>query len=82
MTKPYVPKPYEVAGFELMGYRQADGSIKLGPEGKGVHLPNFPKEVAAFGVVYTLERVKRNIDLAPDLPEDHEGYSIEWGEYV
>jgi hypothetical protein len=75
----YSPKPWEVAGFELIGYRQEDGSIRLGNE-KGTHLPDFPKEVEAFGVVYCLEEVRKNKD-EYNLSPDHEGYRIEWGVY-
>lgn len=77
--KEYEPKPWEVAGFEIIGYRQEDGSIRLGNDG-GTHLPDFPKEVKAFGIVYCLEDVRKNKDEC-DLTPEHEGYRIEWGVY-
>jgi len=67
-----------LAGFELIGYRQADGTILLGNK---VPMNNFPKEVEILGAAYSLEDVKLN-DEDDTLPADHEGKFIEWGIYV
>jgi len=77
----YAPKQYDVAGVDLIGHRQEDGSIKLGPGGGGAHLPDFPKSVRVVGVVYNLERITKNRELS-NLSKDHDGYNIEWGEYM
>jgi len=63
----YAPKPWEIAGFELYGERQDNGSIKLGTHDPASQLPDqrtqvpaFPEKVEVVGVVYTLEFVKEN----------------------
>jgi len=78
----YQPKPDDLAGFDLVGFRQPDGRVYLGEEGgAGTNLPDFPAEVEMLGKVYTLEEVKKNREMF-DLDEDHPGYNIEWGIYV
>lgn len=92
--KPYVPKEWEIAGFDLFGERQDDGSIKLGHHNpnlpglpdKRTHVPAFPKEVEAFGAVYTLEFVKENewegrAEVEKNNPADPR-LRICWGIYV
>ncbi len=66
----YIPKPGEIAGFELIGYRQKDKSIRLGTE-SGTQLQDFPNEVVVNGMTYTLEEITKN-----SIPP------IEWGVYV
>jgi hypothetical protein len=77
----YEPKKGEVAGFDLVGHRQADGSIILGTPPTSESIPEFPEEVKAFGAVYTLEYIKKN-DPDDKLPNEHSGKTIEWGIYV
>lgn len=66
----YLPKPGEIAGFELIGYRQKDKSIKLGNE-NGTPMQTFPDEVVVNGMTYTLEEITKNPNSI-----------IEWGVYV
>lgn len=74
MSKPYKLNKYDVASFEIIGYRQPDGKIKLGHnESTQVLLDDFPSEVEFLGVVYTLEEKKQN---------SHSPNNIEWGIYV
>ena len=81
----YQPKPFEIAGVDLFGRRQSDGSVILGghPTSNGTPMPDFPQEVEVCGAVYTLEFIKKNKDEAPDVVvPGHPGYDIEWGIYV
>ena len=78
----YKPKPFEIAGFELVGWRQADGDLRLGDAKRGTLVKDFPKEVHVCGATYTLEEIKRNRDDGPPLAEDHPGFFMEWGVYV
>jgi hypothetical protein len=55
----YKPQIGEMSSFYLVGYRQPDGSIRLGKE-TGTSLPNFPDEVELDGIVWTLENIKLN----------------------
>ncbi len=71
MTNPYYPQQWEVAGFELCGWKQPDGSIVLGPNPvTGSKVKEWPKEVHVCGVTYTLEEEKWEIS----------GFG--WGVYV
>ncbi len=80
---PYEPKPYEIAGVDLIGYRQPDGKIQLGSSPKnGTLLDDFPKSILVQGVVYTLEFIKKNDGEPGHLPANHPGKNIEWGIYV
>lgn len=61
----YQPKPFEVAGVDLIGERQSDGSIKLGSASRfgpdtRTSVPAFPEEIEVCGATYTLEYVKEN----------------------
>jgi hypothetical protein len=81
----YEPKPFDIAGFELIGYRQVDGTILLGAggaKGQGTPTADFPKEVTVCGATYTLENIKKNDVLFGPLANAHPGKHIEWGEYV
>jgi hypothetical protein len=71
----------DLAGFDLCGTRQPDGSIKL--DGGAVY-EDWPKEVELPGInrTYTLEHVKKNLKNRKPLPDDHPGRYIEWGIYV
>lgn len=78
----YKPKRYEIAGVDLIGYRQPDGSIRLGKNDPDAsRLPNFPKSIEVEGIVYTLELIRKN-DERNSLPDNHSGKHIEWGTYV
>lgn len=89
----YVPEPWEIAGFDLFGERQDDGSIKLGSRSQvpgfpdtRTHLPAFPEAVAVVGVDYTLEFVKENewegrAEVEKANPDDPR-LRICWGIYV
>jgi hypothetical protein len=78
MSTPYKPQKYDLAGFDLVGYRQPDGSIRLGSK---VIVSEFPPEVELIGVVYTLEEIVVN-DKDGTLSEDHPGKHLMWGIYV
>jgi len=79
----YIPKKYEIAGFELYGERQDDGSIKLGASSETTHLPAFPEQVEVCGVVYTLECVTENEwDGRDSCSPDDPRLRICWGVYV
>lgn len=78
--KIYEPKAGQIAGLELIGYRQQDGTIKLGTQ-SGEHLENFPEEIQTPYGIFTLEFIKKN-DEEDVLPPTHEGKMIEWGVYV
>ena len=45
---------YEVAGFDIAGWRQKDGSVKF----ENRTIPRFPKEITCNGVAYALEEVR------------------------
>lgn len=90
----YQPKPYDIAGFDIYGERQPDGSIKIGPppaqpesRDERTHLPDFPDSIEVCGAVYTLEYVKPNeisdkmrARLSPERLAHQE--TICWGIYV
>ena len=84
----YHPKAFEIAGFDLFGERQSDGSIKLGAKPRlgpddRTHLSAFPEKVRVQGATYELEFVKENLDGQGNrLPPDHPGHNICWGVYV
>lgn len=69
----------EIAGFDLIGFRQPDGTILLGTN--EIPMSDFPAEAEILGQVYTLENVVLN-DANGDMPDDHPGKNIEWGQYV
>ena len=75
--EPYKPKPHEIAGFELMGYRLDDGKIRLGDDEQGDIVETFPERVEVCDVVYTLEYVKQHTD-----PSGKILSNLEWGVYV
>lgn len=82
---PFEPKNGEVAGLELVGYKQADGTIRLGDYKRGKILKEFPPCVRVAGAVYTLEEVKWQADSWK--PEDMKDWTeqqrtIGWGEYA
>lgn len=60
MTEPYKPKKFEIAGFELCGWKLDNGDVVLGPSclGDRTVVPAFPEQVDVLGVVYTLETVE------------------------
>jgi len=70
-----------LAGFDLIGYRQPDGTILLGMEGNQHPMADFPEEAEILGNTYTLEKVRKN-DPDDKLKADHPGKNIEWGLYV
>lgn len=81
----YVLRPEELAGFDVYGERQDDGSITLGSCGTKVNVPAFPQEVTIPGYgTYTLEGVRENSEgMDPQrFPPDHKGWRICWGIYV
>ena len=80
MGKPYEPKPGEIAGFEIIGYRQPDGTVKI-PNEDAEAVLDFPEEVRVCGATYTLEGVNKN-DEDGTMPDDHGGKYIEWGLYA
>lgn len=66
-------KPHELAGFDVIGYRQKDGRIALGGSGSPLvkamdaHLgvtpivvDTFPEQIELLGVIWALEFVKEN----------------------
>jgi hypothetical protein len=58
---PYVPIAGEVAGFDLCGWKQPDGTILLGSGNNAVRstrVKAFPEEVELCGSVWSLESVK------------------------
>lgn len=73
----YQPNPGEIAGFDLFGRRQEDGTVKIGSN----TYPDFPQECRCEGMTYTLELIKKNKDEG-NLAPGHPGYDIEWGIYV
>lgn len=87
----YKPRKYEIAGVDLYGERQDDGTVKLGPtptigDDHRTHLRAFPEEMLVEGVVYTLEFIKENHwpgreQLEKDDPSDMR-LRICWGVYV
>ena len=76
----FEPKAGQIAGFDIIGYRQRDGKVKLGDE-NGELVNDFPEEIQTPYGVFTLETIKKN-DEDNTLPEDHPGKNIEWGIYV
>lgn len=80
----------DLAGFDLYGERNDDGTITLGHTEPKLTLPDFPDEVEVLGNVYTLECIRWNTryddgtekpwskEAAPDDPRRR----ICWGIYV
>jgi len=77
-SKPYYPKQYDLAGFDIAGELQDDGTICLSV---GDTVEAFPPEVKLLGVVYTLENTLLNRE-ANDLQPSDPGYNLCWGQYV
>lgn len=81
----YEPKPFEIAGVDLFGRRQPDGTVLVGPSPSGTggtRLPDFPEKIRVCGAVYTLEFVRKNNQDGPAADPGHPGHDIEWGVYV
>lgn len=84
----YKPRKFEIAGVDILGERQDDGSIKLGAEPSigpdtRTHLPAFPEKIDVEGVTYTLEDVRENDGKWRETaPPDHPGLRLCWGVYV
>jgi len=78
-NQPYIPKPAEIAGIDLYGLRQKDGSILIG-EKNPTHLKDFPENIIVCDRVYGLESISKNKDDC-SLSETDKGYNIEWGIY-
>jgi hypothetical protein len=84
----YRPDAYEIAGFDLCGERQSDGSIKIGFFRPGLpddrtHLPAFPEQVQVEGVTYELEFVKENEwEGRAHADPDDDRLKLCWGVYV
>ncbi len=75
---PYIPKPFEIAGFELFGKRLPNGKVEIGTGSVGnTVMDDFPEKVEVCGAVYTLEEVKKNTDENGNIRDN-----IEWGIYV
>ena len=66
-----------IAGFDLIGRRQEDGKLKLGKDGEGEELDDWPTEVLLCGTVWTLERVSKQTWVKPSNLKN-----LEWGIYV
>lgn len=77
----YEAKKGQIAGFEVIGYRQKDGSVQLGNPENGDILTDFPNEIKTPYGIFQLESIKSN-DEEDKLPNDHPGKNIEWGIYV
>lgn len=76
----YAATKEDIAGLDLIGHRQDDGSITLG---SGVNLPAFPEEVEIAGATFTLEDVRENDGpWRETAAPDHPGLRICWGVYV
>ena len=76
---PHKVKSDQLVGFDLIGYREPDGSILLGAD--KIPMANFPQEVEILGITFALEEVLKN-DLIGSLESDHPGKTIEWGRYA
>jgi len=49
----------EMAGFDLGGYRQPNGTVRiLGTEINDRIIPDWPEEIYLMGCTYTLEDIK------------------------
>ncbi len=53
-------QPMDLAGFDLAGQRQSDGTIKF--YGNGRIIEEWPKEIRHNGATYTLEDVAKGED--------------------
>lgn len=78
----YEPKTGQICGFEIIGYRQKDGKIRLGNSNDGEMLEGFPKEIKTPYGTFQLEEIKLNDNEENQLPDEHPGKNIEWGVYV
>lgn len=91
MPETYTPKRGEIAGVDLFGEIQKDGTIKLGSaprlgDDHRTQVREFPEEIEVEGVVYKLEDVRKNTwhgreQVEKDDPDDPR-LSIVWGVYV
>lgn len=72
MTIQAVVKHHALAGFDLCGWKRADGTIQLGPSlsTHGEFIEKWPDEVEVHGTVYTFEG------------EDWQSNGFGWGHYV
>jgi hypothetical protein len=90
MPGPYIARPEDIAGFDLYGTRNNDGTITIGHSAPEVTLPSFPDEVELLGNVYTLEFVRENGDdgdgriekWRKEAASDDPRLRICWGVYV
>lgn len=57
---PYMARSQDIAGFDLYGERNDDGTITLGHTEPKIVVPAFPDEVELLDAVYTLEFVREN----------------------
>lgn len=88
---PYEIQGAHIAGFDLYGTKNDDGTFTIGHSEPKVTLPEFPAEVELLGVTYGLEYVKWNAYLddphgaeqpwAKDAPPDDPRRRICWGIY-
>lgn len=76
-------EPTWLAGFEVFGERQDDGSIILGHTEPKKTASEFPAAITVLGVTYTLEFVKENeFPSTINIPADDPRRRICWGVYV
>ena len=81
----FVPKAGEIAGFDMIGWKQTDGTFILGDKTYGRRVDEFPQEVHVCDVTYTLEFIKWNTDEQSEeilATWTDEQKSICWGVYV
>ena len=78
----YQVKLSDIAGFDVLGTRLPSGKIRLGFDGQGDVLDDFPEEIELVGTTYTLEYIKKNREECNLIDPNHPGYNIEWGVYV
>ncbi len=76
----YKAKQYDIASFELIGYRREDGKLQIGDDETNIQ-SCFPEKVEVCGSIYTLERVDQNIGPTFSKPGTKPRV-LEWGIYV
>lgn len=80
---PYQLRPEDLAGFDIYGSRNNDGTITIGHAEPTVRLPAFPDKVEVLGNVYTLEAVTENDGMWRENAEPNDPrLRICWGVYV